>query len=67
MASCGVGSNRGYDELVPHHIHVVSEPREYAEWGSKFVPDSNAGMIRARKALNDMHTYLSETNCFPKL
>ena len=60
MASCGVGSNRGFDELVPHHIHVVAETREYAEWGSKFVPDRTVGMIGARRALNNIHTYLSE-------
>lgn len=55
MASCGSGSNRGYDELVPHHIHVVNEKRQYLNWSQL---GSDKGMIKVKKAINDLHDYL---------
>jgi len=57
MAACSVGSNRGYDELVPHHIHVVSEDRPYAGWSA--LGDST-GMISARRELNMLHQKLAK-------
>lgn len=58
MACCATGSNRGYDELVPHHIHVVDEERQYQEWG-KHVSHST-GMIAARKVINLLHGEMAE-------
>ncbi|XP_057653349.1 glycogen debranching enzyme isoform X2 [Diorhabda carinulata] len=66
MACCASGSNRGYDELVPHHIHVVDEDREYTEWtpdtGSisvRYVTEES-GIIKAKKAINDLHFLLGK-------
>ncbi|ODN03632.1 Glycogen debranching enzyme, partial [Orchesella cincta] len=64
MASCATGSNRGLDELIPHHIHVVHEKRFYTNFvptqgktGNGLVNDST-GIITARRSLNNLHSRL---------
>ncbi|XP_065200578.1 glycogen debranching enzyme isoform X2 [Planococcus citri] len=59
MACCASGSNMGYDQLVPHHIHVVEETRTYMEWGNDQVVE-DTGIVSGKKALNDLHYYLGK-------
>nr|XP_015838644.1 PREDICTED: glycogen debranching enzyme [Tribolium castaneum] len=66
MACCASGSNRGYDELVPHHVHVVDETRQYTEWtqneslatGNARYITKKSGIIAAKQALNELHFHL---------
>lgn len=58
MACCATGSTRGYDELVPHHIHVVDEERQYQHWGQHI--NAQSGIIAAKRALNVLHGEMAE-------
>ncbi|KRT82522.1 hypothetical protein AMK59_4835 [Oryctes borbonicus] len=53
-------------ELVPHHIHVVDEKRQYTEWtddqsllakNPRYV-SRNSGIITAKRAIHDLHFQL---------
>lgn len=61
MACCATGSTRGYDDLVPHHVHVVDEERLYPEWGEEGEGRVGAGdgLLAARRALNELHVELA--------
>lgn len=62
MSASATGSNRGYDELVPHHIHVVNESRLYATWSELSTDEDNAleyGILKAKRALNQLHFELT--------
>ncbi|KAL8586750.1 hypothetical protein ACOMHN_061263 [Nucella lapillus] len=67
MSRCAIGSNRGYDELVPDKICVVSESRPYQRWvrgsnsgGDGEGIDISAGMLRGKQALNLLHRHMAQ-------
>ena len=61
MTISSIGSNRGYDELVPHHIDVVHETRVYPKWGYQHQQtNEKTALIPIRKALNKLHVDLAQ-------
>lgn len=64
MAACAIGSSRGYDEVVPRQISVVTEQRYYRSWSDDEAYDRayfvgvETGIIRARRILNNLHQML---------
>ncbi|XP_069497645.1 glycogen debranching enzyme isoform X2 [Ambystoma mexicanum] len=66
MACCATGSTRGYDEIVPHQISVVSEERFYTKWNPKATASNSgevnlqSGIIAGKRAINQLHQELGE-------
>uniref|UniRef100_A0A8B9S668 Glycogen debranching enzyme n=1 Tax=Apteryx owenii TaxID=8824 RepID=A0A8B9S668_APTOW len=63
MACCATGSTKGYDELVPHQISVVSEERFYSKWNTAAHLTSGeanfqTGILAGRLAINRLHQEL---------
>jgi glycogen debranching enzyme len=61
MVNCSIGSNKGYDELVPHYIDVIHETRLYQIWtyNQKQINEKSS-FISIRKALNKLHIELAQ-------
>lgn len=61
MTYSAIGSNRGLDELVPHHIHVVSEERQYNVWDDGKATNGvnlESGIIKGKQLMNNLHHFL---------
>lgn len=67
MTCCASGSNRGYDEMVPHYIDVVNETRPYKKWNNsqssnaKNHVDFNSGIVKVKLDLNNLHVFMAKS------
>ncbi|CAG2168340.1 unnamed protein product, partial [Oppiella nova] len=62
MTYSAIGSNRGFDELVNHHINVVTETREYKAWDPNNISEGvsmDSGIIKSKRELNKLHEWLA--------
>ncbi|XP_033736885.1 glycogen debranching enzyme-like [Pecten maximus] len=65
ISCCASGSNRGYDQIVPHHIHVVEEKRLYSSWSDNPSPgnaqiNQMSGIAAGKTVLNRLHGELGK-------
>ncbi|KXS11729.1 glycoside hydrolase family 133 protein [Gonapodya prolifera JEL478] len=54
MASCAIGSVKGYDEIIPELLNVVHESRKYK------VAKLDDGIIRAKSILQRLHLKMAQ-------
>ncbi|ORZ07829.1 glycogen debranching enzyme [Absidia repens] len=54
FSDCSIGSVKGYDELYPRLLDIVSEKRQYA------TPDTSAGIVEIKHQLQQLHLSMSE-------
>lgn len=64
ITNCAIGSNRGFDQMVPIHINVVTEKRLYTSWLNKANPErpfinESFGITKGKKILNQLHFMLA--------
>lgn len=54
ICTAAIGSTRGYDELTPKHLNIVTESRPYPK------PDTTTGLWSVRGRLNQLHQQIVE-------
>lgn len=55
MTSCAIGSVKGYDELYPTLLNLVTEKRLYATYQDPM----NVGICSVKARLNKLHTEMA--------
>ncbi|KAI8337988.1 glycogen debranching enzyme [Chlamydoabsidia padenii] len=54
FSDCSIGSVKGYDELYPRLLDIVSEKRLYSE------PDKSIGIVEIKHKLQELHLAMSK-------
>jgi glycogen debranching enzyme len=60
MSACGIGSVKGYDEIIPKLLDVVGETRKYR------LPNTKDGIVKVKSVLNPLHAHMA-TNCYSEI